>query len=272
MPYARSTAREYFDFIKTHDDPFEYLSSIPDSSAPHYPFFEEEWIDFKGDPQDDNDAKKIWSKALSGFANITDGLIVWGVDARKTQPRGIDAACGLRLISDPPVLESKLRDWVRDATNPPVMGVEFFSIIGPGGGFVVCFVPESGYKPHRAEWAGKHYHYRASDDFLMAEPGLLRTLFYPQAHPQLRIEVDLSFELLPKDLVESYRRNPNSEMFNKLLNDGEAALRYEARLRNDGTASAKDVYVVIQTQDNLDFSTTPLSDTNGTPGRFVCRV
>lgn len=29
--------------------------------------------------------KKIWSKAISGYANSCDGIIVWGIDARKDE-------------------------------------------------------------------------------------------------------------------------------------------------------------------------------------------
>jgi hypothetical protein len=183
-----SSARAFFEDLKTRPDPFAYLSSLPGRILTASPFFEEEWLDFKGKPRNEEDEKRIWSKALSGYANITDGLIVWGIDARKqeTGHGKIDAACGLSLISNPAAFESKLRDWIRDATNPPVMGVEFESYAGPDDkGFVVCLVPESNHKPHRAEFAGRHYYYRASDDFLMAEPGLLRTLFYPKNQPRL---------------------------------------------------------------------------------------
>ncbi len=68
-----------------------------------------------------------------------------------------------------------------------MMRVEYLSVPGPSvAGFVVCLIPESVHKPHRAEFADKHYYYRAGDDFLMAEPGLLRTLFSPQNRPQLK--------------------------------------------------------------------------------------
>ncbi len=173
MPIVKSSAKAFFEFINSKPDPFAFLSSIPDSIDSDSPFSEEEWLDFKGSPQNERDARSIWSKALSGFANITEGLIVWGMDARKTKPRGIDAACGLKLLFDPAAFESRLRDWVRDATNPPVMGVEYRSYPGPTGeGFVICLIPESGYKPHSAEWADKQYYYRAGDDFLPAQPGL----------------------------------------------------------------------------------------------------
>ena len=191
----RSNAVAFFEYIQAQPDPFAYLSSLPDGTATHYPFFEEEWIDFKGQPNDDKDGKKIWSKAISAFANMNDGLIVWGIDARKLPPRDIDAASGLRLIPDPSAFESRLRDWVRDATNPPAIGIDYRSYPGPDGqGFVVCYVPESTHKPHRAEWADRRYYYRAGDDFHEAGPAMLRILFNPQVFPQLKLLVTLSYD------------------------------------------------------------------------------
>ena len=83
MPAYLSSARAFFDALAGQQDPFAYLSGLPN---PTDPFFEEEWIDFKSQPQNDKEAKPIWSKALSGYANMTDGLIVWGIDARKMPP------------------------------------------------------------------------------------------------------------------------------------------------------------------------------------------
>lgn len=244
-----SNARAYFALIRDQVDPFAFLASLP--SRPD-PFFEEEWLDFKGKPQDDKDAKKLWSKALSGYANITDGLIIWGVDARKTPPRDIDAAFSLRLITDPQAFESKLRDWIRDATNPPVMGVEYQSYSGPTGeGFVVCLIPESSYKPHRAEFADQHYYYRAGDDFLRAEPGLLRTLFYPQAYPHLSVEVTLRFQLSLSELAREHQAHPSVFRYNKLLNSN-SSMHLTVRLHNTGTATARDVYIVIQSNHLID--------------------
>lgn len=247
-----SAARTYFDHILDQTDPFAFLSSIP-SPPRSEPFFEEEWLDFKGNPQNDKDARKIWSKALSGYANITDGFVIWGIDARKTSPREIDAACGLRLISDPLAFESKLRDWVRDATNPPVMGIEYQSYANSSGeGFVVCLIPESGHKPHRAEFADKHYYFRAGDDFLIAEPGLLRMLFYPQSNPYIWVEVVLSFQLYPRDFAAAYRENQSVEIYNKLIN-GHSSMSFDVMLHNDGTATAKDVYIVVRASDSMNY-------------------
>ena len=245
-----STARAYFEHIRDQADPFTFLSSIP-AQFSTAPFFEGEWIDFKGQPHSDKSAKEIWSKALSGFANISDGLIVWGIDARETGPRKIDAASDIRLIADPLAFESRLRDWIRDATNPPVMGVEYQSYAGPAGdGFVVCLIPMSAHRPHRAEFADRHYFYRAGDDFLQAEPGLLRILFYPQARPHLTAEVTLRFELLPPDLAGAYRDSPFA--FNKVINTP-SQMRLDVVLHNTGTATAKDIYVVVRASEGLDF-------------------
>lgn len=244
-----SIARAFFEKIDHEADPFVFLSDSPLRAEP---FFEEEWLDFKGNPRDERDAKRIWSKALSGYANTADGLIIWGIDARKTPPRNIDAASALRLIPDPHAFESQLRDWIRDATNPPVMGVEYQSYVGPAGeGFVVCLIPESTHKPHRAEFADKHYYYRAGDDFLSAEPGLLRMLFYPQLQPYLWVDVSCSFDSDPVDLSQAYRQNPNNTvLFNKWLNS-QSNIRFDAMLHNTGTATAKAVYIIVQASADL---------------------
>lgn len=56
-------------------------------------------LDFKLIRPDLNQSadKKNLAKALSGFANSSGGLIVWGVDARKND-QGIDCACDAREI------------------------------------------------------------------------------------------------------------------------------------------------------------------------------
>jgi hypothetical protein len=240
-----SNAKQFFDKLQQESDPFGFLSDIPNRISTPDPFFEDEWIDFKGEPENEAKAKSIWSKALSGYANITDGLVVWGIDARKTPPKDIDAACGLRLISDPTLFESNLRKWHDNATNPPVTGVEYKSYIGKEGkGFVVCYVPQSRHKPHRAEHSEKQqYYYRAGDDFLPAGPSLLRVLFYPQNQPYLWPQLLLEWNVEPTVTTQ-------------LEQEGEQGLQgivgkysnflLSLSLCNTGTASAKDIYLLVQ--------------------------
>lgn len=54
-----SNARSYFELIKAQGDPFVFLAELP-SPPRNEPFFEEEWLDFKGRPQDEKDGRKIW--------------------------------------------------------------------------------------------------------------------------------------------------------------------------------------------------------------------
>src|SRR3954469_14584472 len=114
MPPIASNARMHYELINSQADPFGYLADIPKRSEP---FFETEWIDFKSAPKDDNDAQRLWSRVLSGFASTNDGLLVWGINCRPTGPRKLDAPFELRLVKDPLAFEQKLRDWIRDATN-----------------------------------------------------------------------------------------------------------------------------------------------------------
>jgi Putative DNA-binding domain len=225
MPADTSYAREFFDSIHGQLDPFAYLSSLPYLPQP---FFEADWIDFKGQPQNDKDGQHIWSKALSGYANTSDGLIVWGIDTKPTPPKNIDAASGLRLIQDPAVFESKLRAWVRDATNPPVIGIEYHPYPGPNNeGFVVTFVPHSGHKPHRAEWSQKQYYYRVGDDFRIAEPSLLRLLFYPRYSPQFDIQATLTYKI------------------ERRTHDTVCSLLAHLDIRNSGNASAYETSIMV---------------------------
>ena len=63
-----SRALDFFQQVKTEGLPF--LKTLINS---HPPTFETDWLDFKGGERlDDRSVKKIWSEALSGFAN-TEG-------------------------------------------------------------------------------------------------------------------------------------------------------------------------------------------------------
>jgi hypothetical protein len=184
MPTGLSRARLEFDEIMNKPDRAAHIRSLISLSPPT---FEDDWLDFKTDPGNAEKLKEMWSEALCGLANTEGGVIVWGVDARKTKaPDGtdVDAACGLKLISKPLGFKAKLLDLKGKMTDPPVGGVEVVEIpdsTAAGDGFVVCYVPESTFKPHRMEARGrKEYVYRAGDSFRVLPTSMLRSLFFPQ--------------------------------------------------------------------------------------------
>lgn len=245
-----SSALNFLTELRNHPDPYRILAAIPERYNSD-PFFEEEWIDFKSNPQA-NSTREIWSKALSGFANIADGMIIWGINARKTPPRNIDAAFSLVPVPDPALLQNTLRDLIRDATNPPVIGVQYLSVPGPSGaGFLVCYIPQSPHRPHRAEFAGRQYYWRAGDDFLTASPELLRLLFYPKSAPYLWLTTILSYEPAKPPIEHGHPVRAGQSSSEYLYPPRICTLKYEVNLHNTGTSTAKDMFVVIQNTDHL---------------------
>jgi hypothetical protein len=80
-----------------------------------------------------------------------------------------------------------------EATNPPVSGVKIHDLVDPAGkdgaGFVVCLIPESPQKPHRAEYPDRQYYIRVLDKCVVPVPSLLRDLFHPRSNPYLQVQV-----------------------------------------------------------------------------------
>lgn len=120
-----SLARNFFERITKAGDPVAAIRSLINLTQPT---FENDWLDFKREHPDPNqrDPKRIWSEALGGFSNNQGGVLIWGIDARKTRVGGveIDAAFGECLMNNPQGVKSRLIELQRDATNPPTTNVE----------------------------------------------------------------------------------------------------------------------------------------------------
>lgn len=213
-----SRALDFFQQAKSGG--VQFLKALVGSTPPT---FETDWLDFKGGAKlTDNDAKKIWSEALSGFANTEGGMLVWGIDARKDPSTGIDCASALSLVNKPSTFVSRLKELQSQSNDPPVSGVDYWFSDDDqikDAGFVVCYVPESKHKPHRAESAGRNYYIRAGDSFHIPSVSLLKNLFFPEYHSHLWPELKASFD---KDTVQ-----------------------IDGFLHNSGIATAKNVVVFV---------------------------
>lgn len=226
-----SRALDFFEQVKTDGLPF--LKALINSDPPT---LETDWLDFKGGEKlDEKNVKRIWSEALSGFANTEGGVLVWGIDARKNPDTGVDSASRLSLVKNSEVFVSRLKELHSQSTDPPISGVDFWSAHddpSSDSGVVVCYVPESKFKPHRAEAAERNYYIRAGDSFHVPSVALLRSLFFPEYYSHLWPELSASF--------------------------GNGGIGVDVCIHNSGIATAKTVMLVARSKPDLDWKINPL--------------
>ena len=86
-------------------------------------------LDFKtlNSSQLNREDRKNLGKTISGFANSSGGIVVWGIDARKNE-NGIDCAKGIIEIENSKLALSKLNEYTGRATMPIVAGMVFWTV------------------------------------------------------------------------------------------------------------------------------------------------
>jgi hypothetical protein len=85
----------------------------------------------------DEKDKSNFAKALSGFANTSSGVLIFGLAARKKDE--IDQIIGIRPIKELRRFESALREHESRIVERLVPGVEYKAIeTSPGEGMVLC--------------------------------------------------------------------------------------------------------------------------------------
>jgi hypothetical protein len=144
----------------------------------------------KADFSDRND-RKIFAKSLSGFANSSGGVIVWGVEARLKQ--SIDCACGIKEIVPLSQFMSRINQLTGELVQPPVEGVLHRKIkTSDDKGFAVTLVPESDAGPHMAMgFEGRHYK-RSGGSFYPMEHYDLEDMFGRRKKPKLSLHTNIT--------------------------------------------------------------------------------
>lgn len=154
-------------------------------------------LDFKevNDSTMDKADRKNFAKALSGFANSSGGIIVWGVQACKQNGDEHDYACDLPGIDDAPLFVQKLNEHEGTMVTPIVEGVE--SAVIPTGkgphGFAKTFIPESDLGPHQAKSGITQYFKRSGDSFYKLEHFDIADMFGKRRRPVLSFKYDLQY-------------------------------------------------------------------------------
>lgn len=151
-------------------------------------------FDFK-EKQDTRDAKlsesdqKNLAKAISGFANSGGGVLIWGIEDGKLNPKP---------ITDIEIFVSSILGRVSQITDPIVPGIDaswIFCDADKNKGYGFVFIPESQLPPHRvilkiSEIKDKYY-IRSGSSFGVASHSQLEDMFGRRPRPILKLYKDI---------------------------------------------------------------------------------
>jgi hypothetical protein len=155
----------------------------------------------KSDPRnpllDDTDKKNL-ARAISGFANGSGGVLIWGLKDDTIDPKPINSVS---------VFIVQLLQMCHNVTDPAVPGVDadfLPSDSNSRSGFGLVFVPESDLPPHRAILKCKatqnHYYVRSGSSFRVATHAQLADMFGRRPRPDLAINLDVKVRDQGKEL------------------------------------------------------------------------
>ena len=157
-----------------------------------------------------------YAKALSGFANTSSGVLIFGLKANKEND--VDFINDIVPITDVQKFESRLRELESRVVERPINGVEYRSILtSEGEGIVAVYIPQSDWLPHRSTKDSKFY-IRAGGTFQSIDLNLVEDLFFRR---RLRPKLELSVNVREKDNIT-------------------------VSVINNGQGCAKNLYIVIK--------------------------
>jgi hypothetical protein len=145
-------------------------------------------LEFKTTKADMNrgDRREL-AKCISGFANSSGGIIVWGVVARQNG-QGIDCATAPEEIEPVRLLLARLNEHTGRAASPIVDGIRHKILeTSPNRGYAVTLVPESLSGPHMAKLGEDRYYKRSGASFYKMEHFDLEDMFGRRPKPDLHL-------------------------------------------------------------------------------------
>jgi hypothetical protein len=134
---------------------------------------------------EDNDKKNL-AKAVSGFANSSGGVLIWGVEDKTLAPKP---------ITDAGQFTSSMLHLASQVTDPCVQGIDGdwipSNMASGDAGFALVYIPESQLPPHRVisniSEVKNHYYIRTGDSFVVASHVQLEDMFGRRPKPRLEL-------------------------------------------------------------------------------------
>lgn len=151
---------------------------------------EDTWLDCKLKDHYEKD-KSSFAKALSGFANTSGGVLIFGINARKDKKKNIDVMQGIVSIKQLSIFESKLRELETRIIERSVPGLEYKPIYtnkNDDEGIIVIYIPEGPNPPYRNLNDSKFY-IRTGDSFSAMDLPQIESLVLKNIKPDLDIHV-----------------------------------------------------------------------------------
>ena len=150
-----------------------------------------------------SDDNKNLAKGISGFGNSGGGLLIWGIDCRRTLSNESGGEIPVKTpLSDANGYRTKIEGAISRATMPAHPSVRTMEIIEPGGvtGYVIALVPISVQGPLRALQGGDQYYQRYGSAFGAVTHDVLAGLFGRSPLPKIGFNI-ISYEI---KLLEGY--------------------------------------------------------------------
>ncbi|HOV24267.1 MAG TPA: putative DNA binding domain-containing protein [Candidatus Marinimicrobia bacterium] len=146
------------------------------------------YLDFKTINNSDfsnKDDKRNLSRSISGFANSSGGIIIWGIIAKKND-NNIDCANSFQLIENLNLSKSKINELTGRAVNPLVENILHKVVkFEHDKGVLISLVPESDSGPHMAKLGHDRYFKRSGDSFYRMEHYDIEDMFGRRKKPKL---------------------------------------------------------------------------------------
>lgn len=161
---------------------------------------EDTWLDCKKKNHPENGSlderdKSNFAKALSGFANTSGGVLIFGLDARQNS-EGIDIVQDFCPISNLNLFNSELLELESRIVERAIPGLEYKNILideDRDNGIVIIYIPEGPNPPHRSLVDNKFY-VRTGDSFGSIDVSQIEGLVLKKIRPDLDAKIFVKFE------------------------------------------------------------------------------